>query len=532
MHRPSDTLRQAQGRTALLRMGFALMFLILALRAGEVASWPPPPQPHPYEEPQRPRRGNIVDARGALLATDIAGQSLYADPHLIAEPDTTAQALARIFPNAGDMTQKLRQDARFVWLARHISPAQARAVLEIGEPGLVFRAEPERVYPQGPLAAHLIGHTDVDGRGLAGVERAFDGALAAGQDVRLTIDIRLQHALEREIGAAMETFSAKAGAGAILEIATGRVLAGASLPDFDPARAGAASADRRFNRLTLGVYELGSLFKVFSTAAFLEAYPKEGLAARFDTREPLRSGRFVIRDYHPEERILTTAEVFEHSSNIGAALMAERVGTERLKAFYAALGLLEPMPAWPLSEVGRPLVPRPWRDISTLTVSYGHGIAVSPLQLATAAAAVLGDGRLRAPKIVEEIGAPVAARQVLSTATAQTMHTLARLVVTGGTAKEADVLGYAIGGKTGTAEKPGATGGYDSTRIISSFVGVFPAHAPRYLILIMVDEPKGTKASYGYATGGWVAAPAVARLVQSMAHILMIPPIGESGNNV
>jgi cell division protein FtsI (penicillin-binding protein 3) len=523
-------LHRARGRLTLLRGAIALVFLILAVRAAEVAAWQAPPmRAHAPAEAQAPR-GNMYDARGMLLATDIEARGLYADPHLIADPARAARALAALLPGRdaaaleADLT---RADTRFVWIARHLTPAQARAVLEIGEPGLAFRPTARRVYPQGALAAHILGYVDVDGRGLAGAERAFDADLATGRDVRLTLDIRLQHVLEREMEAAIRTFSAQAGAGVILEVPTGAVLAAASAPDFDPNQGGQASDTERFNRFALGVYELGSMFKIFSTAAYLEAHP-DGLAATFDARAPLRQGRFTIRDFHAENRVLTTPEVFMHSSNIGAALMGQAVGGERLRAFYADLGLLAPMD-WTLPERGRPLSPpAPWREISTLTASYGHGVAVSPLHLAVATAAVVGDGRVRAPVLAAGQAAS-AGPVVVAPETVAAMRALMRLVVSGehGTARAAAVPGYDVGGKTGTAEKPSATGGYDRGRLISSFVGVFPTAEPRYLVLIVVDEPRGTRESYGYATGGWVGAPAVGRVIEGMARVLDIPPTPE-----
>lgn len=517
-------LRKVRGRLALVRVGFVLIFVILAVRAGEVASWPPPPMPSSHIKNTTPKRADIIDSQGIILATDIVSQGLYADPYLIHDKKGTAKALAQILPGTDKkmLEQKLHQDVRFIWIARHITDTQVRAVLEIGEPGLAFREGTQRIYPQGALASHLIGYTNIDGHGLAGAERAFEEDLSKGRAIHLTIDIRLQYALERAIEKAIKTFSAKAGIGAIVEISTGRVLAGASYPDFDPTHASIASEDAKFNRLTLGVYELGSMFKIFSTAAFLETFPNEGVDAQFDVRQAIHRGRFTINDYHPENRILTTSEIFMYSSNIGAALMGEKVGATRLKSFYNALGLLSPLP-WALGEVGHPLSPTPWREISTLTAAYGHGIAVSPLQLTMAVAAVMSDGQVRAPLILENQTLKILGRP-LSFDTVLEMRELMRLVVKEGTAKAAEVPGYAVGGKTGTAEKPNAYGGYDSQRLISSFVGVFPMHDPQYVILVVIDEPQGIKETYGYATGGWVAAPAVGQVIKAMTDILSIAP--------
>jgi len=343
----------------------------------------------------------------------------------------------------------------------------------------------------------------------------------------LSLDIRLQHILRREAKAQMKQFSGTGAAAIIMDVNNGEVLAAVSLPDFDPHAPSAAEDPEIFNRLTLGVYELGSTFKLFSTAALLE---KNGgrLDQTFDAREPLVRGRFTIKDYHAEKRVLTVPEVFMVSSNIGAALMGEYVGTEGLQDFYRDLGLLDPSPLT-IEEVGKPLFPQPWRDLNTLTASYGHGIAVSPLQLVTAAATVLGDGTQVIPTLV--LGGDETQKhrdlRVISPQTAHRMRQLMRLVVTEGTGKSADVPGYRVGGKTGTAEQPGR-GGYNRKKLISSFLGVFPADEPRYVVYVMVQDPKGTKETYGYATGGWVGAPAVRNIVEVMGPMMGVKPRGMS----
>jgi len=478
-------------------------------------------------------RGDIVDRNGALLATTLKTASLFADPYLISDPKKTAEGLVRIFPDLsyGDVLQKLQSEKRFVWIKRNVSPDQQYALLELGEPGLEFEPEYQRFYPQGDLGVHLIGYGDLDGRGLSGVERSFDKYLSSGKSLRLSLDIRLQHALRREIAKAMEDFTAIGGVGVVMDVTNGEILAGVSLPDFNPHLVGQARDDARFNRLTLGVYELGSVFKIFSTAAFFETHDVD-MNTSFDASVPIHAGRFVINDYHAQDRMLTIPEVFMYSSNIGAALMGQAVGAKMLKGFYTDLGLLTPLD-FEVREVAPPMVPNPWREINTLTASYGHGLATTPLQLVSAVSSIVNGGYLVKPRLVlgedaQKDGAvkkatlPQAVR-VVSPKTAERMRELFRLVVTDGTGSKADLKGYRIGGKTGTADKP-VNGRYDGDKKISSFVGAFPMDAPRYAIFIMVDEPKGTKATYGYATGGWVAAPPVERVVASMASILGLPP--------
>lgn len=527
----------ARGRLVIVSAVFALLYILIAARLfdltilqGELqrdkissAAAAPMVAPEPA-----PLRADIVDRNGVLLATSLETPSLYADPALIASPAQAAKALTAALPDLryDDVLQKLQRKSRFVWIKRNLTPDEQYKALMIGEPGFAFKTERRRIYPQGHLAAHMVGFTNVDGSGLAGVERSYNKLLAAGgRPLTLSLDIRLQHILRRETMAQMKQFGGTGAAGIIMDVNNGEVLGAVSLPDFDPHAPSAAGDNEIFNRLTLGVYELGSTFKLFSTAALLE---KNGgrLDQTFDAREPLVRGRFTIKDYHAEKRVLTVPEVFMVSSNIGAALMGEYVGTEGLQDFYRDLGLLEPSPLT-IEEVGKPLFPQPWRDLNTLTASYGHGIAVSPLQLVTAAATVLGDGTQVLPTLV--LGGDETQKhrdlRVISPQTAHRMRQLMRLVVTEGTGKSADVPGYRVGGKTGTAEQPGR-GGYDRKKLISSFLGVFPADEPRYLVYVMVQDPKGTKESYGYATGGWVGAPAVRNIVEVMGPMTGVKPRG------
>lgn len=533
----SSALDLARGRLVLISAFFALAYILLAARAfdlmiiqgglNEDAAFAVSMEEGAASVPVI-ARADIVDRNGVLLAATLKTASLFVDTRLISDPKATAQGLVKIFPDLayGDVLQKLQSGKRFVWIKRGIMPEAQYAVLGLGQPGLEFRYEDKRVYPQGALGAHMVGYTDIDNRGQAGIERGFEGLLSAGTPLALSIDIRLQHALHREVSKVMKDFTAKAGAGVIMDVATGEVLAGVSLPDFDPHEAGNADKDEIFNRLTLGVYELGSVFKIFSTAALFET-KNVPMSTTFDAREPIKRGRFTINDYHAEKRILTIPEVFMHSSNIGSGMMGEAVGTQALQQFYRDLGLLTPL-EFEVREITPPLVPSPWRDINTLTAAYGHGIAVSPLQLTAAVATVVNGGFLVKPTLVLPDTAAQKTRKseevrILSPQTSHRMRQLMRLVVTQGTGATADVPGYRVGGKTGTAEKPGLRG-YDRKRLISSFVGMFPADDPRYVVFVMVDEPKGTKASFGYATGGWTAAPAVARVISAMAAILSIEP--------
>lgn len=530
----STSLDLARGRLVMIGAFFMLAYALLSLRALDLSVI----QAHIFDPEsttevvsnspdENHRRADIVDRNGTLLATTLGTASLFADTRYISDPKTTAKGLNEIFPDLayGDALQKLQSGKSFIWLKRRLTPTQQLQVLQLGEPGLRFEESSRRFYPQGALTTHLVGYTDIDAQGLSGIERSFDNVLKRGdkEPLRLSLDIRLQHALHREIKAAADEFKAIGGAGVIMDVSNGEILAGVSYPDFDPHHIGKAKDTQRFNRLTLGAYELGSVFKIFSTAAFFET---RGLpmSTTFDAREPIKKGRHTIRDFHAQKRILTVPEVFMHSSNIGTAMMGEAIGTEALRNFYTDLGLLTPL-EFEIREVAKPILPNPWREINTLTASYGHGVATTPLQLAAGVSTVVNGGYLVKPKLVLGDDQPAQSEdiRILSEETAHRMRQLLRIVVSEGTGGKADVKGYKVGGKTGTAEKIVA-GRYDRKKKLSSFVGVFPSDAPRYAVFIMIDEPKGHKDTWGYATGGWVAAPAVSRVIASMASILNIPP--------
>jgi cell division protein FtsI (penicillin-binding protein 3) len=470
-------------------------------------------------------RADIVDRNGVVLATTMPTASLYANPQHLRDPEGAAEQLARVLPglSPAQLHARLASGRSFVWLQRNLTPRQQYEVNRLGIPGLYFQREQRRFYPHGTLTPHVVGFTGVDNQGLAGIEQSFDDVLrASAQPLRLSVDLRIQHLLAEELAGAMRTFSAIGAAGVVMDAKTGELLAMVSLPSFDPEKPAAAIDDARFNRASLGIYEMGSVFKIFTTAMALDAGVVT-LNDGYDVRQPIRVSRFTIRDFKPKNRWLSVPEIFMYSSNIGTVHMVMDAGTPVQQDFLKRLGLLRPA-AVELSEVGQPLVPSPWREINTMTISYGHGLAVSPLQLAGAVATVVNGGREVRPTLLRQDAVqPPQGEQVISPATSQVMRQLMRLVVAKGTGSKADATGYLVGGKTGTADK--AVGrGYARNARIASFVGAFPMDDPRYVIFAMVDEPKPTKETYGYATGGWVAAPLAGRLVARMAPLLGIAP--------
>ena len=520
------------GRTRLLVAGmvFALAFTVIAWRLVDIAAFSPGGEPRIAATPPAPAfaagRADIVDRNGVVLATSLPAASLYANPRQVRDPAGAAARLVGALPGLSqtEIRAKLSTDRSFIWLKRNLTPREQYRVNRLGIPGLYFEREERRFYPHGRLTAHGVGFTNVDNKGLAGVERSFDEVLRGrAEPLALSLDLRVQYVLAQELAAAMSEFAAIGAAGLVMDAATGEVLALVSLPDFDPNRPGAAAPEARFNRASLGLYEMGSVFKIFTLAMALD----EGVVTLddgYDASKPIRIARFTINDFHAKNRWLSVPEIFMYSSNIGAARMAMDTGTAVQQAFLGRLGLTRPADI-ELAEVGRPLVPSPWREINTVTIAYGHGLAVSAVQMASAVAAVVNGGEFRPATLIKraEGGRPAGTR-IMSRDTSLKMRRLLRLVVRRGTGRQADAEGYRVGGKTGTADKL-IGGRYARDARIASFAAAFPMNDPRYVIFVMVDEPKGTARTRGYATGGWVAAPIVRRVVERIGPILGVEPV-------
>ena len=522
------------GRNRLLTVAamFALLFVVIAGRLVDLtlATADEGARAHLAGPPPVTTRADIVDRNGVLLATNLRTASLYANPRQIMDVDGAIGALRSVLPElaAAELRRKLTTARSFIWLKRGLTPKQQYAVNQLGIPGLAFRGETRRIYPHGRLAAHVLGYTGIDDEGLAGIEKFLDDTMRSRRQqglgpLQLSLDVRAQYVLTEELRSAVDEFRAKGGAGLVLDVHSGEVLALVSLPDFDPNRIADSLPDERFSRATLGIYEMGSTFKAFTTAMALDAGVVD-LASSYDATDPIRVARYVIRDYHPERRWLTVPEIFVYSSNIGAARMALDIGPERQQAFLRRLGLLD-RASIELPEVGNPLTPSPWREINTMTIAYGHGIAVSPLQLAGGIAALVNGGmRIPTTLLRRDREEPREGERVVSAATSDVMRGLFRAVVERGTGRNADAPGFLVGGKTGTAEKSGI-GGYRARALVSSFVGAFPMNEPRYLVLVLLDEPQGTKASFGFATAGWTAAPVASRIVSRIGPMLHVKPV-------
>jgi cell division protein FtsI (penicillin-binding protein 3) len=478
-----------------------------------------------------PERGDIVDRDGQPLARTIDAWSIGLHPDkVIGDKLQLARKLAQLMPEKSEAEYfaMLRSGKNFFYLRRRAAPDLVEAVNALGEPGIALDREPERLYPQTYLAAHVIGFTNIDGHGAYGAERAFDKQLSdpalRGQPVQLSISMTVQQALEHELQDAMTHFSAIGAAGVVMDVHTGEVLAMTSLPAMNPNAPGKITPDQMFNRATLGVYELGSTFKPFTLAMAMDSGVVTGPGQMYNCPDALPAYGHIIHDTHPFGRRCSVAEIMMESSNIGMAQMADQVGTARQKAFLKKMGFLDRVEI-ELKERGRALTPSTWGPFETMTVGFGQGIAVAPLQLAMGYA-TLFDGGIYHPPTILKIGPnhPLpAGRRVFTADTSYRMRSLLRLVVMKGTGKNANAPGYRVGGKTGTAQKV-INGRYSQTINITSFAGVFPMDDPRYVIVVMLDEPKATKETYGFTTAGWNVAPVVGKTISRIAPMLGVAP--------
>ncbi len=536
---------KAETRLLLLGVAFIIGFSTVAGRMALVAGSMPVEPRGRLAEPIHTQRADIVDRNGRLLATNIVTASLYAQPQDLIDPAAAAAALAKIFPDldAARLTAQFTDGRKFLWIKRSISPEQRQFVHDIGEPGLLFGPREARLYPNGAIAAHVLGgagygREGVDAAevvGTAGVERVFDTRLRdpaeVDQPLQLSIDLDAQTALEDVLLQGMTEMRSKGAVGILMEANTGQIRALASLPDFDPnlrpplPTSGDPADSPLFNRAAQGRYELGSVFKPFTVADAIEL-GLVGPQTLVDSKSPMRYGRFTIRDFHNYGNRLTVEDVLVKSSNIGAAHIGMMLGKDRQEAFFKKVGLLDASPV-ELSEAARtaPLLPQRWTDLSTITIAYGHGMAVTPLHLAAGYAALVNGGYRIHPSIVaSDVPAPTEADRVISTQTSAKLRSMMRQVVVRGTAKAADVPGYDVGGKTGTADKPNSHGGYDRNKTLSTFAAFFPADKPQYVLVICLDEPTAMINNTAFRTAGLTAAPVLGHAVRRLAPVLGLRP--------
>src|SRR5215813_13255668 len=482
-------------------------------------------------------RPDIVDRNGEILATDVKSPSLFGEPRRIIDKDEAIELLTATVPDldTGEVRERLSSKKSFVWLKREITPKQQQEIHKLGIPGIGFLRENKRVYPTGNEVAHLIGLVNIDNQGIAGMEKWLDSnGLAdlhrAGfatdrlqQPIELSVDLQVEHALRDELLKAKEKFHAKAASALVSNVKTGEIIAMVSVPDFDPNNPKEAHDPDRINRLTTGVFEMGSTFKAFTLAMALDS-GKYDLNSMWDARGPLHYGKFAIHDDEPKGRYLSMKEVFTFSSNVGAARIALAQGVEAHKAFLRKMGQLERLRT-ELPESASPLVPKHWSDLNTITISFGHGMAVAPLQAVMGVSALANGGLLIPPTFLKrsEYEALSLAKRVIKPETSDKMRYLMRLNAEVGTARKADVNGYYIGGKTGTAEKV-INGHYAKKRVLTAFTAILPADSPRYQLLVMLDEPQALKETHGFITSGWNAVPTGGAVIARIAPLLGIEP--------
>lgn len=533
-----DRNRKAKARIGLAVLAFTLVYGIIATR---LVMFAVAPENHAARrigsDAVATARPDIVDRNGQILATDIKTPSLFAEPRRLIDVDEAVELLTAVMPDldTNELRERLGSRRGFVWLKREISPKQQQEVHRLGIPGVGFLSENKRVYPNGAEVSHLIGHVNIDNQGIAGLEKYLDNTGLADlhragfasdrqqEPLKLSVDLRVQHAMRDELMQAREKYKAKAAAGVVLDVRSGEILSMVSQPDYDPNNPREALDPNRINRLTTGVYEMGSTFKALTLAMALDS-GKVTLNSSFDARVPLRYGKFNINDYHAQHRVLTIPEIFTYSSNIGAARAALSVGVEAHKAFLRKIGQLDRLRT-ELPESAEPIVPKRWGELNTVTIAFGHGLSVAPLQALMGVAALMNGGYLIQPTFLKrsEAEARAVAKRVIKPGTSTAMRYLMRLNAEKGSGSKADVKGYYVGGKTGTAEKV-VGGRYSKTKLLCDFIAVLPSDEPRYLVLIMLDEPQPIAETMGFATSGWNAAPTAAKVIARIAPLLGLEP--------
>ena len=542
---------RAEARLLLLGLMFFSLFTVIGARMGLLsATEAAEPRASAPGAEIIAQRADITDRNGRILATNMLTHALYAHPRDMVDPDRVAQELVKIFPDmdGAELQRRFTDGRRFMWLRRTLSPEQMQAVHDIGDPGLLFGPREMRLYPNGALAAHILGGASFGAEGVhsaevigtAGIEKALDDRLRdpaqAGKPLELSIDLTIQATVEEVLDAGMNMMNAKGAAAIVMDVDTGEIVAMASLPDFDPndrpnpvlPKDAEPGDSPLFNRAVQGVYELGSTFKIFAAAQAMEL-GLVGPDTMVDANAPMVWGKHKIKEFQGKNYgpLLTVTDVIAKSSNVGTAHIALMIGGLRQQAFLKSLGFFDVTPVELVeARTGRPLLPKKWADIVTITTSYGHGMSASPLHLAAAYATIANGGEKVAPTLLKQTDVTHGPR-VMREEVAKESVKMLRTVVEHGTASLADVEGYEVAGKTGTADKPKRTGGYYKDKVINTFASVFPASNPEYVVLVTLDEPVDTTGSEPRRTAGWTSVPVAAEIVRRIAPLLNIRPAVE-----
>jgi cell division protein FtsI (penicillin-binding protein 3) len=525
-------------RIRMVAGGFILLYAIIGGKLFYLGMKPDPQSlRRAASEAVSAARPDVLDRNGEVLAADVKTMSIFAEPRRIIDKDEAVELLTAVLPgvDARELRERLGSRKGFVWVKRAVSPSERQEVFRLGLPGVGFLPENKRVYPNGPIAAHILGFTNVDNIGIAGIEKYIDNqglgdlnkagfqmSQADLKPIRLSVDLRVTHAVRDELARGIERYKAKGGAAAIMDVTTGEVIALASLPDYDPNNPVDALDPNRINRMSVGVFEMGSTFKALTLAMALDAN-RIGLRSSIDARGTLRYGRFQIHDYHAQNRALSVPEVFTYSSNIGTARIALMMGVDAHKAFLRKLGQLDRIKTE--IESAEPIVPKNWGELNTMTIAFGHGLAVAPLQAMMAVAALSNGGLMMTPTFLKrsEEDAKKDATRVIRADTSEAMRYLMRLNAESGSAKSIDIKGYYAGGKTGTANKV-VNGRYSNDRVFTTFTAITPADKPKYLYLTVMDEPQGTPETKGFRTAAWNSGAVTGKLIERTGPMLGVPP--------
>lgn len=522
--------RQARQRLMVLMLMFMAVPLIFSVRLLDLGVMEARPVARGVIASAAPPRADMVDRNGVELARTFEAYALSVEPRKLAsDPRQLARRIAAILTDRSEASiyDELTHRGQFRYIARRVLPSEAQKINDLGEPAIFLRREAERLYPNFNLAAHVIGYPDDQGKGQAGLEKQLEGRLSDVQTrdkpLELAIDVRVQQALEHELGTLFVDQKAQGAVGIVMDVNSGEVVAMTSLPDFNPNAPGQATDDGRYNKASFATYELGSTFKALTIASGIDAGTITSMQKSYDASRPIQMGRFRIKDDHAKNRWLTVPEIFIHSSNIGTARIAVEAGPAVQRAMLDKLGFFKPIDI-ELPERARPQFPsiERWGELSTMTISYGHGISVTPLHLASAYSTLVNGGIYRAPTLLKRTQVREGTR-VFSPEASLAIRKLLRLTVTNGTGRKANAPGYRVGGKTGTAEKI-ASGRYVHGANVSTFAAAFPMDAPRYVVIAMVDDPRGSVESAGFRTAGMVVAPAINRLVSRIGPLLGVQP--------
>lgn len=524
-----NSLEVARNRLIIGCIVMLVMLMAVVLRLFDVMVFNPVSENfsiHQGSRGFRVGRANIVDRAGAVLATSITTSSLYANAPKVINPKECAKKIRTVLPqlNEEKLLKKLTSKKTFIWLSRHLTPDQQEKILRLGLPGISFMNDTRRVYPYGPLTAHLVGMTDVDGVGVSGLEKQYDQELRSQKEpISISVDLNVQHIVHDALRQGMQEFKATGAGAMLIDFDTNEVLAMVSLPDFDPNKPVDLNNTGYFNKVMVGMYEMGSTMKILNTAMALD-YKLVGLDTRIDTSPPLKIGRFTITDYRANHGVINVAEILVYSSNKGAAAMARMAGADTQQEFFKKLGLMD-RSSIELPESAAPLVPRHWRDANVVSASYGYGIAISPSHLLNAVSTIIGGGCKKKATLKKGGNGDVPCERIVSPEVSKSMLQLMRYVVTYGTSSKAEIPGYFVAGKTGTRDML-ENGRYRKDKVSTTFIGVLGENQdkPKYIMVLLLEGPQGTKQTFGFTTAGWNAAPISGRIMARVAMHMGLKP--------